>query len=129
MERNHHCPPFMIETTVPEIHKKGWGYELWLVNNERYCGKVLVFFKDKKCSFHYHKKKHEHFFISKGSFLIKASWEDNLDAAEVRRVFAGAVLEIPPLYRHQMIALEDSEITEISTQHFEDDSYRIVKGD
>jgi hypothetical protein len=28
-----------------------------------------------------------------------------------------------------MIALEDSELFEFSTQHFEDDSYRIIKGD
>ena len=31
--------------------------------------------------------------------------------------------------RHQMIALEDTELFEFSTQHFEDDSYRIFKGD
>ena len=31
--------------------------------------------------------------------------------------------------RHQMIATEDSELFEFSTQHFDEDSYRIVKGD
>ena len=31
--------------------------------------------------------------------------------------------------RHQMIALEDTELFEFSTQHFDDDSYRIFKGD
>jgi len=31
--------------------------------------------------------------------------------------------------RHQMLALEDSELFEFSTQHFEDDSYRIIRGD
>jgi quercetin dioxygenase-like cupin family protein len=30
---------------------------------------------------------------------------------------------------HQLEALEDSEIFEVSTQHFDDDSYRIYKGD
>ena len=30
---------------------------------------------------------------------------------------------------HQMLALEDSELFEFSTQHFEDDSYRIIRGD
>jgi len=28
-----------------------------------------------------------------------------------------------------MIALEDSELFEFSTQHFDEDSYRIIKGD
>ena len=31
--------------------------------------------------------------------------------------------------RHQMIAIEDSELFEFSTQHFDEDSYRVVKGD
>jgi hypothetical protein len=31
--------------------------------------------------------------------------------------------------RHQMIALEDTELFEFSTQHFDEDSYRIKKGD
>ena len=41
----------------------------------------------------------------------------------------GDAFEIPLGRRHQMIALEDSELFEFSTQHFEDDSYRIEKGD
>ena len=31
--------------------------------------------------------------------------------------------------RHQMFALEDTELFEFSTQHFDEDSYRIIKGD
>ena len=31
--------------------------------------------------------------------------------------------------RHQMVALEDSELFEFSTQHFDTDSHRIIKGD
>ena len=31
--------------------------------------------------------------------------------------------------RHQMIALEDTELFEFSTQHFDEDSHRIIKGD
>jgi hypothetical protein len=31
--------------------------------------------------------------------------------------------------RHQMVALEDSELFEFSTQHFDSDSYRVIKGD
>lgn len=30
---------------------------------------------------------------------------------------------------HQMEALEDSEIFEVSTKHYDNDSYRIYKGD
>jgi hypothetical protein len=31
--------------------------------------------------------------------------------------------------RHQMFAIEDTELFEFSTEHFEDDSYRIKPGD
>jgi hypothetical protein len=41
--------------------KKGWGSELWLVNGDLYCGKILRFNKGKKCSLHYHKLKTETF--------------------------------------------------------------------
>ena len=33
-----------------EIHEKAWGHELWIINNEKYCGKLLVFKKDKSFS-------------------------------------------------------------------------------
>ena len=26
-----------------EIHPKGWGYEKWIVNTDKYCGKILFF--------------------------------------------------------------------------------------
>ena len=41
----------------------------------------------------------------------------------------GECMDIPPGLLHQMQAIEDSELYEFSTQHFESDSYRIVKGD
>ena len=30
--------------------------------------------------------------------------------------------------RHQMVAIESSELFEFSTEHFEEDSYRVIKG-
>ena len=41
----------------------------------------------------------------------------------------GDVITIPIGQPHQLRAKEDSEIFEISTQHFDSDSYRIWKGD
>ena len=113
----------------PEYHKKGWGYELWLHNDENYCGKVLHFNKGKGCSFHYHKLKTETFYLQSGLMLIKHSQGDNMREAQETILSPGDVFEVPPGLRHRMIALEDSELIEFSTQHFEEDSYRIVKGD
>jgi mannose-6-phosphate isomerase-like protein (cupin superfamily) len=116
--------------TYPEFHSKGWGFELWIVNGEKYCGKILHFNKDKRCSFHYHKLKSEHFYVQKGSFILKLRWgDDDYENAVERLINVGQVIEIPVGLRHQMISREDSDIIEISTHHFEDDSYRIIKGD
>jgi hypothetical protein len=38
-------------------------------------------------------------------------------------------MDVAPGVVHQMEALEDSELFEFSTQHFETDSYRLIKGD
>lgn len=122
----------MFNITKPTLHPKGWGYELWLTNNEKYCGKILHFNANKRCSFHYHKLKYEHFYISSGIFLVRLAKTDQeiyTTSYEERTLYPSDVLEIPTGMRHQMIALTEGEIIEFSTEHFEDDSFRIVKGD
>ena len=42
---------------------------------------------------------------------------------------SGECMDIPPGLVHQMVALEDAELYEFSTQHFDTDSHRLVKGD
>ena len=42
----------------------------------------------------------------------------------------GGVFHVPIDMRHQMIAMEpNSQIIEFSTQHFDSDSIRLLKGD
>jgi quercetin dioxygenase-like cupin family protein len=108
---------------------KGWGWERWIVNKEEYCGKLLFFEEGKRCSFHYHKIKDEVFYLQSGKMLIKFSEDDDLENAEELLLNAGDKFHVYIGLRHQMIALEDSELFEFSTQHFDEDSYRIVKGD
>ena len=108
---------------------KGWGFEKWIVNSSEYCGKLLYFVKGKKCSWHYHKLKDEVFYIQSGKILVKYSQYDDLSQAKERILTQGDNFHVARGLRHQMIALEDSELFEFSTQHFDEDSYRIVKGD
>jgi mannose-6-phosphate isomerase-like protein (cupin superfamily) len=42
---------------------------------------------------------------------------------------AGECMDVPIGLVHQMEALEDSELYEFSTQHFDIDSHRLIKGD
>ena len=109
--------------------EKGWGWERWIVNKEEYCGKLLFFEKDKKCSFHYHKIKDEVFYIQSGKIMVKYSKDDDLKNAKEIILERGDNFHVHVGLRHQMIALEDTELFEFSTQHFDSDSYRIIKGD
>jgi len=108
---------------------KGWGWERWIVNCEEYCGKLLFFEEGKRCSFHFHLLKDEVFYVQSGKMLIKYSDEDDLDNAEELILEKGDNFHVYRGLRHQMIALEDTELFEFSTQHFDSDSIRIVKGD
>jgi quercetin dioxygenase-like cupin family protein len=108
---------------------KGWGYEKWIVNKHLYCGKLLFFEKGKKCSFHYHKLKDETFYLRSGKLIVRYSDDDNFKMAQTIVLNSGDKFYVRPELRHQMEALEDSELFEFSTEHFDHDSYRIVRGD
>jgi len=108
---------------------KGWGFEKWIVNNEEYCGKLLYFVKGKRCSWHHHKLKDEVFYIQSGKVVVKYSDQDELETAEERVLERGDSFHVYRGLRHQVVALEDTELFEFSTQHFDTDSIRIVKGD
>jgi quercetin dioxygenase-like cupin family protein len=108
---------------------KGWGFEKWIVNNEKYCGKLLYIVKGKRCSWHYHKLKDETFYVQSGKITLSYSTRDSLANAESIVLSKGETYHIPVGLRHRMIAWEDTELFEFSTQHFDEDSYRIEKGD
>jgi mannose-6-phosphate isomerase-like protein (cupin superfamily) len=107
---------------------KGWGEELIIENNEKYCGKLLIFKKGCKFSMHYHMIKDETWYVDKGTFIYR--WIDT-ETAETNQQFLkpGDIVRQRPGQPHQLIALEDGVIFEISTQHFDSDSYRVWKGD
>lgn len=119
----------MKTTSEHKFVSKGWGFEKWIVNNNKYCGKLLYFVKGKKCSWHYHKIKDEVFFIQSGKILIKYGFEEEIDKSSELILERGDSFHVKPNLIHQMCALEDTELFEFSTEHFDEDSYRILKGD
>jgi quercetin dioxygenase-like cupin family protein len=108
---------------------KGWGFEKWIVNSKEYCGKLLYFVKGKKCSWHFHELKDEVFYLQSGKILLKYYDKDDIALAHELILNKGDKFHVYRGLRHQMIALEDTELFEFSTQHFDEDSYRILKGD
>lgn len=102
--------------------EKSWGYENWLVNNELYCAKHLICYKDRwssKGKYHYHKHKDETFFILMGRLLLDIEGvEYDLTKGDKKR--------IKPNERHRFKATtEYCKVLEVSTHHDESDSYRI----
>lgn len=112
-----------------KIVPKGWGHEVWIVNKQEYCGKLLFIKEGKQCSWHYHKVKDETFYLQSGKILLKFSESDDRDSSEEVILSPGDSFYIPIGLRHQMFALEDSELFEFSTQHFDNDSNRVILGD
>ena len=108
---------------------KGWGFEKWIVNNEEYCGKLLYFAKGKRCSWHYHVLKDEVFYLQSGEMIVKYSDDDDIETAQELVLKPGDNFHVYRGLRHNMIATQDSELFEFSTQHFDSDSHRIQKGD
>ena len=112
-----------------KIVPKGWGYEKQICNTEEYCGKLLHIIKGKKCSWHYHTLKDETFYLQEGRLLVKYSDDDDRDQAKELIMERGDKFHVFRGLRHQMLALEDSDLFEFSTEHFDSDSNRIIKGD
>ena len=107
---------------------KGWGEELIIENNEMYCGKLLIFKKGCKFSMHYHLIKDETWYVDKGEFIYR--WIDTETAETIeQKLKPGDVVRQRVGQPHQLIALTDGTVFEVSTQHFDEDSYRVIKGD
>lgn len=110
--------------TIP----KGWGNEYIIINNELYCGKILEFIQGAKFSMHYHLIKDETWYVNQGEFIYR--WIDTETAEVHEQVLKhGDVVRQRPGQPHQLEALTYGEIFEVSTQHFDSDSYRVWKGD
>jgi mannose-6-phosphate isomerase-like protein (cupin superfamily) len=121
----------LINSERKEISQKiikGWGYEIIFVNNDKYCGKILHFNENAKFSMHFHILKEETWYVSSGKFLFKWIDTKNADIKEII-LHIGDVVTNKIGEPHQIICLEEGEIFEVSTKHYDTDSYRVMKGD
>jgi mannose-6-phosphate isomerase-like protein (cupin superfamily) len=117
-----------VKIQHPKKVEKKWGYELWIHNNADYCGKLLVFTKSgNKFSMHYHMIKDETWYVQKGAFQF--DWIDTENGERCyTQIQEGDVIEIKKGLPHQLTALtEEATVFEVSTQHFDEDSYRIYR--
>lgn len=113
-----------------KVVEKAWGREIIFANNDMYCGKLLIHDKaGSKGSMHFHMKKHETFYVQQGSFKIHYIMTNNAEKLNIT-IRSGDTWVNEPGEPHQIEALEDNSILiEVSTTHFDNDSYRIMPGD
>lgn len=112
-----------------EYVNKGWGFEQIIVNNEKYCGKILHFWKNKKCSWHYHLIKDETFYVQSGELEVTFGDTNDIFFTQRKVLRAGDSFHVPVGMRHQMKALMETDMFEFSTHDALEDSIKVIKGD
>ena len=106
----------MRETTnrsTPKIVDKPWGREVWYALTDCYAGKILEVDAGHILSLQKHVVKHETLYLHSG--LMRFMLEN-----ETFEWKSGEVVTIPPGTVHQMEAVEDSVVLEVSTPDLED---------
>jgi len=113
---------------------KKWGYEIWVENNELYCGKHLHVVPEHWCSVHWHKDKKETFYILEGELLLHYAYSIDKEVwdkmeYEVKVLKKGMSFTIRPGVTHRFTSntAYPCNFMEISTEHKDSDSYRIIE--
>lgn len=98
--------------------EKFWEFGAVIVEviNREYCKKILVIFGNQKHPEHFHKQKEETF------LCINGVAEVTLDGVE-HKLFPGDLLTVPRLAKHSFTSSSGAVIEEISSRHFNDDSF------
>lgn len=110
----------MMEIRESKKVEKVWGEELLVVNNENFCGKILVLKKGFRCSIHRHAKK-ETFYILEGKVYFEKG--NDAEKMKTRILQEGDIVDIDSNEWHRFAGLEDSRIAEFSTPDVESERY------
>jgi hypothetical protein len=109
---------------------KGWGFEIIFANNDRYCGKLLVFERaGAKTSLVFHKEKRKSWFVNAGKFRVKYI---DVVTGELKEAVLeeGKTADFAELGPHQIEALTpNSIIFEVGTADYVEDRFRLAPGD
>ena len=99
--------------TVP----KPWGHESIWAHTDRYVGKILHINAGQALSVQYHDKKDETVHLLSGELVYRVQMGEKLEDMHLK---AGESFRITPGTIHQMEALTDCDVLEVSTPELED---------
>jgi mannose-6-phosphate isomerase len=96
---------------------KPWGHETIWARTDAYVGKILHITAGEALSVQYHRIKDETVYLMSGQ-LIYRIWENDQPREIPLRV--GEAFHVTPGTIHQMEAVTDCDILEVSTPHLDD---------
>ncbi len=103
---------------MPTVVAKPWGHELIWARTDHYVGKILHVKRGESLSLQYHERKDETIMVLTGRIELEhfaEGQEPRKTVLEPRQPF-----HIIPGLRHRMVALEDTDIVEVSTTELDD---------
>jgi len=100
------------------VVEKPWGHELIWARTDRYVGKILHIKAGEALSLQYHRVKDETIMLLSGRMVLTSYRED--EPPTERILTPREPFHIAPLLRHRMVAIEDTDVLEVSTPELED---------
>ena len=97
---------------------KPWGYELRWAITDRYLGKLIHVNAGHQLSLQYHVQKDESIFIQAG--VLDLVLEDESGTVNTHRMTAGMSARVRPGRRHRFVAVEDTDLFEVSSPEIDD---------
>jgi mannose-6-phosphate isomerase len=98
--------------------EKPWGYEIRWAVTERYAGKLIHIDRGHQLSLQYHVQKEESIHVLSG--VMDLQLESNSGDVETHRLTAGMSAHIRPGRRHRFVAVEDTDLFEVSSPEIDD---------
>jgi quercetin dioxygenase-like cupin family protein len=103
---------------VPVVRvPKPWGHETIWAHSDRYVGKILHINAGQELSVQYHNKKDETVHLLSGEISYRVKTNELLEDMRLR---VGESFRITPGTVHQMVAVTDCDILEVSTPELDD---------
>ena len=111
------APPLVLDFGLNHFAKTGL-IEFWIANEylAGYCAKYLFVFDGQSCPLHYHRSKHETYFILKGRATV-------LCGERTHQLSVGDVLSIEPGKTHGFTGVGPLLLLEMSQACLVDDNY------
>ena len=96
---------------------KPWGHETIWARSDRYVGKILHINAGQELSVQYHNKKDETVHLLSGEIAYRVQRDSRLEDVQLK---VGESFRLTPGTIHQIVALTDCEVLEVSTPELDD---------